>query len=686
MSSDLVDLIDAIAVVDGTVSMKRLEISESEILATKIVWSYRDHREPQTVIRFGDATFRPKGAQDSITIDTGSPEFDFELKAMLLLLYHIGKREGTIPYKWATAASRIRTLSRLAHYCFDRGYQSFRNLDNMSPIRMRTLLLEFLSADEMSGGMNVNQWTSAARNFRDAVKHLADYGVVQSRQLIPLIDEITRDKIRKHDAEHHLRHSVIPTLVMKELIAQASAYVIRAEQQYCRLAALMTETDVALTTTRCRGRNIFGRSNNLRAYKELSELLRDFYVDLRRHVYVLVLAFTGMRDGEVNDLKTSSSGVRIEAGGPVYYVKSLLSKGDDEVIELDWIANSITHEAISLLSRINCLFYQKSHVILAHHRDSLTDKQIYGMESGIQEKKLFGVRCVATGFSFFIWTSKASDGQKSVISFRRYVIRMTARDVDQLNKLECNYRSVSSGNGMRGKPYSVGDSFNFTPHQFRHTFAWFIVGNRLGDIDDIRYQFKHLTQAMTLVYSERGYQTLDELRAAIEYFETLMNKHAIDDIVTSADKGRIAGGGGERLVLLLHKLNDGSGQEQFSTADQPHFRNRSELIKYATRHGDDIRGLPHGYCTKGASCKIKNSADPSHCLYCDNYFSTEKHLPYWHMIEKNCSSSLQAINEMPMSAQKQFMAYRQTLEDNLFAARGIIKQLAPSGEVKKGVQ
>ncbi|KVC71727.1 hypothetical protein [Burkholderia ubonensis] len=683
MRSDLVDIIDAVAVVDGTVSIKRLAPVERDAIALQVVWTYSDRRAPQTVIRFGDTDFRPKGGRKGVVIDTGGPEYDYEIKAILLLLYHVGTREGAMPYKWLSVLNRVRTLMRLARYCLARGSQSFRDLADMPAIKLRTLLLDFLNTDDASGGMNSGQWTSSAKTFRDAAKHLADYGLVRHQEFMPVLDQMTLVSIRRHEDEHRLKHPVIPTRVMKELIEEASAYVARAEQQYAKLDALMAEVDDAIASTRCRQLNAVAHSSNGRAYRRLSALLRDHYIELQRHVYVLALAFTGMRDSEVYDLKTDSSGIRDETGGPVCFVRSLLSKTDDEAIELDWVANAMTHKAIVLLSRVNRLFYRRAELLLSCHRSKMTQEQAHRLEQGLLARNLFGVRFTSGGSDIFMWTGRANDNAEVRLSLKRYAIGVTEQDVSQLERLECNYRSVSRRHGMRGKPYRAGDRFNFTPHQFRHTFAWFIVANRLGDIDDIRYQFKHLTRAMTLIYSERAYQTLSELRAAIEYFETMVNQHAIDDIVQSAEHDRIAGGGGERLARLLHELNDGQAPAQYSSADQPHFRNRKELVEFATRYSGAIRGLPHGYCTKGAACKIRNAADPSHCLYCDTYFATERHLPYWRVIKVNCEARLHAIGEMPEAAQRQFVAFRQTLEDNLFAANRIIERLAPAGTAEK---
>jgi len=184
-----------------------------------------------------------------------------------------------------------------------------------------------------------------------------------------------------------------------------------------------------------------------------------------------------------------------------------------------------------------------------------------------------------------------------------------------------------------------------------------------------------------LIYAERGFKALNELRSLIEHFETFINGRAVDEVVTAAMTGQVAGGGGERLSRMLAALNSGHADRVYGTEQQPHFKNTREVVAFATRHSDAIRGLPHGYCTKGPGCKIKNAADPSHCLYCDTYFVTAKHLPYWKAIQTNCTAKLERIDRMPEQSQHQFQAFRQSLEDNLFAANKIIARLTrPAAE------
>ena len=340
------------------------------------------------------------------------------------------------------------------------------------------------------------------------------------------------------------------------------------------------------------------------------------------------------------------------------------------------LKHGLAYRAVGLLSKVNNLYYERAKLFQTHYGDRLTQHEASEIEYGLSSNLLFGLRVTVSSINFVRYT-KGNDGIEA-LDLGAYRIRVTAEDIAQLEQMECNYKSVAANSGNRGTPYAVGDYFNLTAHQFRHTFAWFIIANRLGDLDDIKYQFKHLRQAMTLVYAERGFKSLNELRGVIEYFETFVNGKSINDIVQSAVVGNVAGGGGERLVRLLQSLNDDVDEPVYGTDQQPHFKNAQEVVAFTTRHSESIRGLPHGYCTKGPSCKIKNAADPSHCLYCDTYFATPKHLPYWKAIKINCERKISRIEAMPDESREQFQVFRQSLDDNLFAANKIISRLEPT--------
>lgn len=676
MKTDLAYVIECITKVDGRITVADLSSAEIEGLRDRIVWAYSDQRAPNASYTFGGKKFRPLGSRKGIVIDTGSAQYDYELKAIMLLLFHSGLQEGGVPYKWRSVSQRVRTLVKFSGYCSRHGFLSFRDISLLPALTFRNLLLGFITDSRSKGGMDARVATSSYKTVRDALKHLANYGLVERPDFWELMDEFTLANIEKHEAENRLRHGIIPTGVMKRLIAEATAYLEQAEAKFDEFSAVFRQTHQAIVAASCKNPMYAIVSTGQDAWSRLKTLRDNNFRDLQRHTYTLVLAFTGMRDDEMGALKTGCAGHRIENGEQLYYVRSFLSKTDDNAINLDWVANDLAYRAVNLLSMVNSLYYERARLIQKHYAHSLSDEKRSELAHGLADQWLFGLR-LSVGTAYFVRYTKGGDGVQA-LDLGRYHIPVTEADLAQLEQMECNYRSVAANSGYRGKPYVVGDLFNLTAHQFRHTFAWFIIANRLGDLDDIKYQFKHLHQAMALVYTERGFKSLNELRIVIEHFETFINGQSIDDIVQSAASGQVAGGGGERLARMLQALNNGAEVEVYGAEHQPHFYNVKEVIAFTTRHSDSIRGLPHGYCTKGPSCKIKNAADPSHCLYCDTYFATPKHLPYWRTIKANCEAKLQRIAAMSEDAQQQFQVFRQSLEDNLFAANKIIGRLIPA--------
>ncbi|MEI6002440.1 integrase [Paraburkholderia bengalensis] len=593
----------------------------------------------------------------------------------MLLLLHSGAREGGTPYKWLSVTLRIRPLARFSGYCARRGLKSFRTLDQLPSLKLRTILLGFLMDSEEDGGMNAKVFTSCYKSARDALKCLSMYALVVRSDFAELVNELTLPEIDRHETQHRLRHAIIPTGVMKRVITEAAGYVEQAEAKFDEFAAVFRETHQGIVAAKCVDPAAAVYSTARKAARRLKSLLYEYFRDLQLHTYALVLAFTGMRDGEAGALKTGCAGRRTEGGETVFYVRSMLSKTDDNAISLDWIANEPAWRAVALLSKVNELYYERARLVQQHYGEHLAEDEKNIFRHGLANRWLFGLRLTVFTANFVRYT-KGGDGIHA-LNLSHYRIPVTDADMVQLEEMECNYRSVAGNSGNRGKPYRVGDPFNLTAHQFRHTFAWFIIANRLGDLDDIKYQFKHLHRAMTFVYAERGFKSLNELRSVIEHFETFVSGRSVNDIVQSVVAGRVAGGGGERLARMLASLNSGMSDEVFGTEQQPHFRNVKDVVTFTTRHSESIRGLPHGYCTKGPSCKIRNAADPSHCLYCDTYFATPKHLPYWRAIKANCEARIGRIDGMPNEARGQFQAFRQSLEDNLFAANRIIYRLAP---------
>lgn len=668
--ADTNEIISRSITINNNIEIKALSENVIDKLSDLVVW---DKMTPDNKpMIFGGEYFKPTVRERAVIIKTGSVLFDYELKAIMIAALHLGTVEGGTPYKWKSVVSRLRTLIRFCAFLQTKKYTSFRELNNTPEFKLRNILNDFLILPKYQGGMDQSKYTSSAKTAREALIFLYVFGVVSRDPLAMLVDELTITKIVKHEGEHRLKHSIIPTSIMKSVIRASTEYVEIAKNNLDAFVRTHSTANSRIKLSKTKDHRFAIITPNHKILDEIDKTY-SFISRLNLHVYTLVLAFTGMRDNEAYALKNHSHSYRVETGEEIFTVKSQLSKTTDGVVELDWVANKIVYDAVEILSKVNDIYNERVRLLLKHHSHSMSDSDIKGYTQGLKSNRLFGIR--HTKYTTrFIEASRSSDAESS-ISLGRHYFQVTAGDIEQLEKMGCNYQSVSQQSGKRGLKYKVGDFFNFTAHQFRHTFAWFIIANRLGDLDDIKYQFKHLNDVMTFVYSERGYESLSELRTVIEYFEELVNKQAIEDIVESAKQGQVGGGGGERLSNFLAKLNSNQSQALFTTAQQPHFNNTHELIEFATRYSDSIRGLPHGYCTKGAECKIKNASDPSHCLYCDTYYATPKHLPYWEAIKHSCEQKIERIQSLPDTAR--YQSFLTGLKDNLIAANEIIEKLAP---------
>ena len=85
----------------------------------------------------------------------------------------------------------------------------------------------------------------------------------------------------------------------------------------------------------------------------------------------------------------------------------------------------------------------------------------------------------------------------------------------------------------------------------------------------------------------------------------------------AAEDGVLAGRGGESFMTRLSEIL----ADDLSTGNAPQFSSMQELLTFTAKHTSNFRGLSHGYCTKGSDCKVRNAADPSHCIYCDSYIA-----------------------------------------------------------------
>jgi len=652
-------VVEECLIIDGVIRLKPFEKVRCESLKSVVLWDFIRTNKHQ-ITCFSDPSWYSQGNKLSVTFNGLTPEFEYELKAMTLGLYTQGSGQGMEPLSWLSIRRLIANLKRLSSWLQSYKINSFSGIEVVPELKLRNIILDLVQTADLQ------KHPSFAMSILSAVYWLKKYDVVESKAFFELMNEYFSPFILLVKERRNM-HSVIPVRIMKQVLKTCEKHVVKTEKAFDGWLKLQNKINQAIpsVSSTAFSKTTFVKSLNYAENAQIGKYHATIKV-FRRYVFVLVLSYTGMRHSEVMALPEDPGFVRNNK----FHLKSLLSKTTDDTQVLEWITNEITYRAVCLLVRINKVYLERAELLLAHHARALPEKRRLNLEFGLGSKTLFGVMPHKKSCGFAAHTKSTSNGFNYINKI--FSIAVTESDIAELEKMRCNYQSVSSNHKKFKQPYRNGDYFNFTAHQFRHTFAWFIVANRLGDLDDIKYQYKHLDHMMTLVYSQRGYESMDELIRLTESFSEFMTSQAMEEIVVAAQDGVLAGKGGQNFILRLGEILE----EDLTTGNNPHFNNMQELLEFASKHSTNFRGLSHGYCTKGGDCKVRNAADPSHCVSCNSYIATPRHLPHWLVVKKRCEAQLASFEKLPEELKQRFKSFSVALKGNFEAANIITKQLA----------
>jgi len=654
----IADAVDLSLIIDGSILVKPYQASSMSTLNAIQLWDYlglNQHRQ----IKFGDESWCASGNKSSVTFYDASPKLAYQLKALALGMHTQGIREGGRPLSWKTTGHLISNLKRFGCFVAKYGMNGLDELNDINELKMRHIIREMIVSMEMN------------KHPSTAVAILKTMYWVRAYQLIvnPAVHVLMIEYLRPFNAlkkQRQNKHAIIPPRVLENILSESEFQVEKARQMFEPWCEIQLKLNRAISILPV---GYFRKSTFIDILTDIekSELAKYHYTinRLRRYVYALILSYTGMRFNEVIALPDDGA---IAINGE-YYLKTLLSKTTDEPQYLEWVTNKTTYDAVILLSNINQIYRERAELLLTHHADTLSDGRRINMQYGLKNREIFNVQHHKQSCQFTQNGESHSDGFSNLNNI--FNISVTAEDIEHLNQMNCNYHSVTHNHQGFRSPYKVGDIFNLSDHMFRHTFAWFIIANRLGTLGDIKYQFKHAEDSMTLVYSQRGFETMEELINLIDSFSEFMISQSMTDMVQAAEDGVLAGKGGQGFMTRMSEiLND-----DLSTTNFPHFSNMEEILNFTAKHSSNFRGLSHGYCTKGRECKVRNSADPSHCVNCSSYIATPRHLPHWIVIKRRCEAQLQAFEKLPDEMRLRYLSFSTALTDNLNAANSIINQL-----------
>lgn len=676
----LIDLIEHISEPDDTGLLRIKPFKHVHYKKMKSVTVY----SPESIYinRHGELTFDDDRWRetDTNTVDfsTLSGAIRYEVKAAFLLANYSGFFEGGQGIKFNTVCVQISPLIKFAETLQGHDVASFAAFNALPSLVQRNHFIRFLTEKlDIEKGRRFN--ASQHRFFIDNL----NYGLFTDDTLAILNEELNKKNYSHEKQEKSVSHAIVPSCVLKQVIMEG-------EKKLATAASLIDDWEAANDKFVCAIRN---KKGTRRTYEHASTIAqaRDMplYVDplrsgfealnnLKLHVLMYVLTYTGMRKEEASSCTIGCA----EKHDEKYYVEAVLTKTDETKIMMKWVANKDTFDAIELLVRYVKAMHKRARAILENTSLKITPRLEHHLRHGLKNNLLFGcadtlasIRFVRARLGVQSEYDKKTHGVKDPkFSLHIYQFALTAQDIDQLESLGCNYKSVARSG--KDKKYVEGDVFRITPHMLRHNFAWFIIANRLGELDDIKHQFKHLASSMTMVYASRGYQSSDEMIGLFEDFEELLVDNIAQNIINEAADGTLVGEGGKRLndgaKNLIFRMTASSGSDTGRTVKQIHFKSLNAYKNFLNQNLKNIRGLPHGYCTAGSACKLKNVGLPSGCVYCPSYLVTKKQQVHWKAMKNFADEKLEIYNHLPSVKQSEFSLMAESWKNTSNAASVIL--------------
>eukprot|EP01093_Parvamoeba_rugata_P015090 TRINITY_DN5158_c0_g1_i1.p2 TRINITY_DN5158_c0_g1~~TRINITY_DN5158_c0_g1_i1.p2 ORF type:complete len:573 (-),score=51.02 TRINITY_DN5158_c0_g1_i1:239-1957(-) len=559
-------------------------------------------------------------------------------------------------------------------WLLEKGYNSFHELELLTELKLRSLLVDYVTNKVL-----LNSASSVPRVFKDCFNPIKSLGLIGERTAC-LFQEILNNTFNA--SYKGISHPIIPTDIAQKIALYAKDVVDKCDEQMSYLEQLNNkmiehlETNVEMYThKKWKSADLMDyASKKVKVNEELQEL-HEYFIDLKVAVYIHLLLFTGMRYNEALSCKIDCTN-KSNLAQRVYLIEALTHKTADTTYLDTWICNEDTQKAVCTLAKYVSILQRRADVITQNYKHLVPETFLHNVKVGKENKRLFGIVTSACSISYSNSGRFQKFEVKSPYFKKKFDLTITDKSLEELNRLEQNYSQIRGSN--RGKPYKKGDTLRLTNHMFRHTFAYFVVANKLGEFEDIADQYKHLSLAMTSIYADKGILSHEEMIDLVDGYESLMTSTIAKELTEEASKNNLRGGAGERFNKAAREFVIGVTDSKSSNAQvitQVHFKDLSEFKLFLAKNIETIRGLPHGYCTAGDSCKLKGASVPAGCVYCGSFIIAEKHKIHWKAIEKRAQEKLAAISALPYEKQKDFELFVILYKKDLKAAK---QALAPS--------
>ena len=169
--------------------------------------------------------------------------------------------------------------------------------------------------------------------------------------------------------------------------------------------------------------------------------------------------------------------------------------------------------------------------------------------------------------------------------------------------------------------FNVGDDYEFSGHQLRRSFAYYLIGYELCAYPQLKQQFSHVSMAMTRHYAKNA-SKFQKIRKQKQNLAHAIDEERIDQKAQVylniykklANKERVAGGKGKEFAKNMMKAERNLFKDKVDD-DMLSLNYWKKQIREQNRHIHAV--APGVYCTS-TGCSLRTQVNLLECVDCKN--------------------------------------------------------------------
>ncbi|MCF7452074.1 MULTISPECIES: tyrosine-type recombinase/integrase [Vibrio] len=169
--------------------------------------------------------------------------------------------------------------------------------------------------------------------------------------------------------------------------------------------------------------------------------------------------------------------------------------------------------------------------------------------------------------------------------------------------------------------FEVGDDYEFSGHQLRRSFAYYLIGYELCSFPQLKQQFSHVSMAMTRHYAKNAskFQKIRQKKKTLahEIDEERIDQKAriyLNIYQKLANKERVAGGKGKEFAKNMMKMDRNLFKDKVDN-EMLSLNYWKKQIRTQNRHIHAV--APGIYCTS-TTCGLRTLVNLMECVDCKN--------------------------------------------------------------------